>query len=91
MFNWSAAAKPAGPEPTIAIFLPVRSFGELEVTQPSSKARLIIVFSMFFIVTGGFVIPNTHDPSQGAGQTRPVNSGKLLVLWRRSIASFHRF
>src|SRR2546428_375751 len=26
----------------------------------------------------------------GAGQTRPVNSGKLLVLCRRSSASFHR-
>lgn len=29
---------------------------------------------MFLIVTGGSDIPNTHAPSQGAGQTRPVNS-----------------
>jgi len=33
-------------------------------------------------------MPRTQEPSQGAGQTRPVNSGKLLVLWRRSKASF---
>ena len=31
------------------------------------------------IVTGGLVMPSTQAPSQGAGQTRPVNSGKLLV------------
>ena len=42
---------------------------------------------MFLMVTGGFVIPSTHDPSHGAGHTRPVNSGKLLVLCSRSSAS----
>ncbi len=39
---------------------------------------------MFLIVTGGSFIPSTHDPSHGAGHTRPVNSGKLLVLCNRS-------
>ena len=39
---------------------------------------------------GREVMPRTQEPSQGAGQTRPVKSGKLLVLWRRSSASRHR-
>ena len=32
------------------------------------------------MVTAGSVIPKTQEPSQGAGQTRPVNSGKLFVV-----------
>ena len=35
------------------------------------------------MVTGGASIPSVQLPSQGAGQTRPVNSGKLLVLASR--------
>ena len=35
--------------------------------------------SIFLMVTGGALIPKTQAPSQGAGQTLPVNSGKLLV------------
>ena len=35
-------------------------------------------------------MPSTHEPSHGAGQTRPVNSGKLFVLCSRSSASFQR-
>jgi len=31
-------------------------------------------------------MPSTHEPSHGAGQTRPVNSGKLL-----SCGAFERF
>ena len=34
------------------------------------------------------LIANTHDASQGAGQIRPVNSGKLFVEIRISYASF---
>lgn len=30
--------------------------------------------------TAGSEIANVHDPSQGAGHTRPVNSGKLFVF-----------
>ena len=52
-----------------------------------TNARSTIVHSMFLIVTGGSLIPKTHDPSYGAGQTRPVNSGKLLVACKRSIAA----
>ena len=88
-FNCCAAASPAGPEPTTATFLPVRFFGGSGTTQPSSKPRSIIAFSMFFIATGGLLMPRTHAPSQGAGQTRPVNSGKLLVLCRRCSASWY--
>ncbi len=49
-----------------------------------------MAFSMFLMVTGGALMPSTHEPSQGAGQTRPVNSGKLLVRCRRSSASRHK-
>ena len=41
-----------------------------------------------YMVTGGSWMPSTHAASHGAGQSRPVNSGKLLVAWRRSIAAF---
>ena len=34
-------------------------------------------------------IPNTQAASHGAGHNLPVNSGKLLVKWRISRASFH--
>ena len=55
-----------------------------------AKPRSIIAFSIFLIVTGGSVIPKTQAPSQGAGQVRPVNSGKLFVLCSRSSASRQR-
>ena len=60
------------------------------MTQPSSQPLSMIEHSMFLIVTGGSLMPSTHEPSHGAGQTRPVNSGKLFVLCSRSSASFHR-
>ena len=69
-----------------ATFLPVRYSGGCGWIQPSSQPRSMIAFSMFLIVTGGLVMPSTHAPSHGAGQVRPVNSGKLLVLWSRSSA-----
>ena len=56
-------------------------------TQPSAKARSTISYSMRSMVTGSSLIPRTHAASQGAGQSRPVNSGKLLVACRRSMAS----
>ena len=83
LLSWSAAASPAGPEPTTAIFLPVRSSGGCGVTQPSFQALSMIEHSIFLIVTAGSIRPKTQEPSQGAGQTRPVNSGKLLVFERR--------
>jgi hypothetical protein len=50
----------------------------------------LIAFSTVLIVTGGALMPSTHEPSHGAGHTRPVNSGKLFVLCSRSSASRHR-
>ena len=86
----SAAARPAGPEPMTATFLPLRVFGVSGRTQPSSQPRSMISASMFLIVTAGSLMPSTHEPSHGAGQTRPVNSGKLFVMCRRSSASCQR-
>ena len=65
-------------------------FGGSGTTQPSSQPWSMMAHSMFLMVTGGLLMPSTHEPSHGAGQTRPVNSGKLFVLCSRSSASFHR-
>ena len=54
-------------------------------TQPSSQARLMIEFSICLIVTASpSRISSTQAASHGAGHSRPVNSGKLLVAcsWR---------
>ena len=88
--SWSAAASPAGPDPTMATRFPVRVDGGVARIQPSSNARSTIDSSMFLIVTGSSLMPSTHDPSQGAGHNRPVKSGKLLVACSRSIAACHR-
>src|SRR5690554_7016157 len=45
--------------------------------------------STFLIVTGGWEMPRTQLVSHGAGQMRPVNSGKLFVACSRSAASSH--
>ena len=37
LFNWSAQANPAGPDPMIAILRPVRTVGTLGCIQPISK------------------------------------------------------
>ena len=84
-----AAASPAGPEPTTATRLPVRTGGGCAFTSPASKARSTISCSMSLIVTGGSLMPSVQLPSHGAGQTRPVNSGKLFVFARRMYASPH--
>jgi hypothetical protein len=87
LLSWSAAASPAGPEPMMATFLPVRVWGGQGTIQPSSKALSMMAHSMFLIVTGCSMMPSTHAPSHGAGHTRPVNSGKLLVMRRRCRAA----
>ncbi len=76
-----AAANPAGPEPTTATFLPVRASGGggKALTQPSSKARLMMESSISLIVTDLSLIASTHADSHGAGHSIPVNSGKLFV------------
>ena len=67
--------------------LPVLTLGTCGVTQPSSHARSMISTSTCLIVTGSALMPSTHAASHGAGHSRPVNSGKLLVAWSLSIAS----
>ena len=78
---------PAGPEPTIATFFPVLTAGGSGFTQPCSKARSAIAHSMVLMVTGLSSMLSVQEASHGAGQTRPVTSGKLLVEWRLRAAS----
>mmetsp|Transcript_21023 Transcript_21023/g.39974 ORF Transcript_21023/g.39974 Transcript_21023/m.39974 type:complete len:208 (-) Transcript_21023:5404-6027(-) len=90
LFSWSAAASPAGPEPMTATFLSVRVRGGRGTIHPLSQALSMMDISMDLMVTGFSLMPSTHAPSHGAGHTRPVNSGKLLVLISTSSACFHR-
>src|SRR5215213_6826905 len=60
----------------------------LGTTHPSSKALLMMESSISFMVTGSSLMARTHAASHGAGQSVPVNSGKLLVWCRRSMACF---
>jgi len=46
----------------------------------------MIACSIDLMPTGSLLIPSVHAASHGAGQIRPVNSGKLLVECRTSIA-----
>ena len=66
--------------------LPVGAAGGCGVTQPSAQARSMISTSTCLIVTGSWLMPSTQAASHGAGHSRPVNSGKLLVACSRSIA-----
>jgi hypothetical protein len=56
-------------------------------TQPDSQALSMIACSIDLMPTGSLLMFSVQAASQGAGQTRPVNSGKLLVECRTSIAS----
>ena len=85
----SAQASPAGPEPTTATVLPVRLSGGWGWIQPSSNPFSMMACSMDLIATGAVTNAAVHEPSHGAGQTLPVNSGKLLVFIKRSSACFH--
>jgi hypothetical protein len=80
---------PAGPPPMIATLLPVLSLGGLGTIHPSSHALSMMEASMVLMDTGFSMMPRTQEPSHGAGQTRPVNSGKLLVSKSLSRASLH--
>src|SRR5574337_738555 len=82
-----AAASPAGPEPTTATFLPVLAAGGRGTTQPSAQARSMIACSIDLMPTASSLMLSVHAASHGAGQIRPVNSGKLLVLCSVSIAA----
>ena len=86
----AAAARPAGPEPTTATVRPERRSGGRGTTQPSANARSMIASSICLIDTGSSLIASTHAGSHGAGQMRPVHSGKLFVACSWSIASRQR-
>ena len=56
--------------------------------SPPPTARSMIAFSICLIVTASpSRISSTHAASHGAGQSRPVNSGKLFVACSCAIAS----
>ena len=51
------------------------------------EARSAIAHSIDLMVTGFSSMLSVHEASHGAGQTRPVTSGKLLVECRLRAAS----
>ena len=67
--------------------LPVRVARQDGSTQPSRKARSAIWYSMCLMFTARSLMASVQAASQGAGQTRPVTSGKLLVECRFSAAA----
>ena len=75
----SSAHKTAGPLPTTATDLPVCFSGTCGSTQPSFQPRSTMAHSIDLIVTGSSTMLSVQAASHGAGQIRPVNSGKLLV------------
>ena len=77
---------PAGPEPTTATFLPV-FFDGFSGFSPAAMARSAMAHSIDLMVTGFSSMLSVQDASHGAGQTRPVTSGKLLVECRLRAAS----
>src|SRR3990167_8545036 len=79
---------PAGPDPTTATFLPVLILAGCGCTQPSAQARSMMACSIDLMPTASSFTLSVQAASHGAGQMRPVNSGKLLVLCSTVIAFF---
>ncbi len=73
----------------MATRLPVPRADNAGLIQPSRQPRSTISHSIVLIVTGSSSRLSVQAASQGAGQTRPVNSGKLLVRCSRSSAACH--
>ena len=86
LLSWSAQERPEGPEPTTATRFPVRRLGGRGAMRPWLQASSMMPSSFSFTVTGSPWRPQVQAASHRAGQTRPVNSGKLLVLRSRSRA-----
>ena len=84
-----AQASPAGPEPTTATRLPVLRNASLGVTQPSSQPLSMMACSIDLMPTASLLMFSVQAASHGAGQMRPVNSGKLLVECSTSSAARH--
>src|SRR5206468_12216987 len=79
----------AGPEPTTATRLPDFTAGGSGTTQPSSQPLSIRKCSIDLMPTGSLLMLSVHAASHGAGQMRPVNSGKLFVECSTSSAARH--
>ena len=77
--SWAAAARPDGPDPTMATRRPESEEVTFATGHPLVKACSAISYSTRSMVTGSLEIPSTQADSHGAGQSRPVNSGKLFV------------
>ena len=91
MLSWSAQARPAGPEPTMATLFSVLTFGASGIIIPLEYAYSMIKFSFSLTLTGSPLSPQVQAASQRAGQTLEVNSGKLFVirsLWAAASYSF---
>src|SRR5690242_2632395 len=85
-----AAARPAGPEPTTATFLPDDTLACLGRIRSFSHDAVAMASSTRLIATGppdSGLIDSTHAASHGAGHSFPVNSGKLFVACRRLLAA----
>ncbi len=72
----------------MATFLPVFALGGCGTTQPISQPLSMMKCSIDLMPTGSALMPRVQAASQGAGQMRPVNSGKLLVECSTSSACF---
>ena len=83
-----AQARPAGPEPMTATRRPVGWAARCGRNQPSSHALSAMACSIDLMATASSLMRSTHASSHGAGQMRPVNSGKLFVECSTSIACF---
>ena len=59
------------------------------MTQPSSQPLSMMKCSIDLMPTGSLLMLSVHAASHGAGHTRPVNSGKLLVECSVSSACRH--
>src|SRR3954465_15963634 len=81
---------PEGPDPITAPRRAVGNGGGSGLIQPSSHALSDIACSICLIVTASSLMSSTQAASHGAGQMRPVNSGKLLVASAIRLASRQR-
>ena len=88
----AAGRRPDRPDPNPPRPPSCRSARRAAAAPPSLRRRRLsmISSSICLIVTGSWLIPSTHAGSHGAGHSRPVKSGKLLVACSRSIASRQR-